>query len=55
MLDNVIPLEVKILEATRTLQNDHGALGIKVWAVLDGTVYFSTKIFRDTGLPCRFL
>ncbi|KAL6639350.1 hypothetical protein ACP70R_023080 [Stipagrostis hirtigluma subsp. patula] len=55
VLDSVIPLEEEVLQATDTEPDDHGTLKIKVWAVLDGTVYFSTLIIGGPGLPCWFL
>ncbi|OEL36184.1 hypothetical protein BAE44_0002798 [Dichanthelium oligosanthes] len=50
ILHNVIPLEGEILGATETSPDDYGAHKINLWAVLDGTVYFSTKPTRRRRL-----
>ncbi|CAN6202207.1 unnamed protein product [Urochloa humidicola] len=56
MLDSVIPLEGEVLQATESSWADHGAIKLKVWAILDGVVYMSTfETFRDYTQPCWFL
>ncbi|CAL5046566.1 unnamed protein product [Urochloa decumbens] len=56
MLDSVIPLEGEVLRATESSRADHGAIKLKVWAILDGIVYMSTfETFRDYTQPCWFL
>ncbi|CAN6342708.1 unnamed protein product [Urochloa humidicola] len=55
MVHSVIPLGGKILRLTDTSLDDHGPNEIKVWAVLDGTVYFSPEFFRGPDLPYWFL
>ncbi|KAL6643488.1 hypothetical protein ACP70R_018254 [Stipagrostis hirtigluma subsp. patula] len=55
ILDSVVPLEAEVLEATEGSRDDHEKL--KVYAILDGTVYMSTfeKFRDDARLPCWFL
>ncbi|CAN6355887.1 unnamed protein product [Urochloa humidicola] len=55
MVHSVIPLEGDILRLTDTSLDDYGPYRIKVWSVLNGTVYFSPLLSRDPGLPYWFL
>ncbi|TVU50516.1 hypothetical protein EJB05_01889, partial [Eragrostis curvula] len=53
VVDKVIPLKHEVLQATETAPDDPGQL--KVWAVLDGVVYFSALIRGQPSSPRWFL
>ncbi|TVU13966.1 hypothetical protein EJB05_37406, partial [Eragrostis curvula] len=49
----IMRLEHEVLRATETSLDDHGDL--KVWAILDGVVFFSALRFGNPGPPRWFL